>query len=197
MEEITGIKANQIQSVLEEHFPTIITKDWFGLELVIRRTIPLAAVSAFIERITNACFDDDELYKPAMRDITFRAGIITLYSNVELPLDSDDELYSMLYGSDLYHTILIELDPDQINDIKAAIDAAIEYRIDLEAQSIRDGLAEFENVVNTLEDVFSGISNDDVKAAMSAIVNNGSTSDQVVKSYIKAKLETENETTKG
>ena len=102
----------------------VIQVSWAGkLLLTIRSMISMEESIKFIETAMQLCWGGESYYYEVM-DFAFRCAVITYYSNVQLP-EGLEQKYEIVYGTDLYETILKYTNLDQIDAIREAIKSYI------------------------------------------------------------------------
>lgn len=92
---------------------------WHTSELYIKTFLPIAEYHNLTESIVQYCYAD--MNEPAydMVDFATRLNIIAFYALIELPSDID-ELYYIVYESDLYDVV-------RQNTNKAQVDSVIAF----------------------------------------------------------------------
>lgn len=98
---------------------------WHATRFVVRRFLSIQEVMTVIQRIIDGACDHDGNILIGLLDFSIRLSIVTAYALVELPTDAD-ELYYVLYGSDLYDTVCKNVNRDQIDMIKNAVQRYVE-----------------------------------------------------------------------
>lgn len=73
----------------------------------------------FTEMVLQLCWNDEGYYYEVM-DFAFRCAVIAFYSNVQLP-EGLEQKYEMVYGTDLYDTVLKYANRDQTESLFEAI----------------------------------------------------------------------------
>lgn len=96
---------------------------WNGITIVVREMIPLEDLPRFIASVLDVCWVG-EYYAKEMVDFVFRCAVIAMYSNVKLPDDSNLK-YKLVYGTDLYRAILGNVNRDQVETLKDAVDGYV------------------------------------------------------------------------
>lgn len=133
-----------VKSVKEEYEELL----WNGLTIIVRNTIEPEEVVAFVEHVVDKCFDSETgEFTPHNKDFLFRTFIIHFYTNIDLPLDNANELYNIMYGTNLLESVLEFVDGDQLRAVTNAANSAIEHRLNTE-------IAGFKDRMNTLLSLF-------------------------------------------
>ena len=137
-----------------------------GTSVEVRNHLSPAKLIDFVENVAMNCFQDDDEYIPELKDFLIRINIINLYTNIELPEDMDQK-YDFLYGSDIIHTIVGNINPNEFNSILTAIDAKISSVDNANIASYKEKIDEVYNIVegmsSQIENAFSSISDDTIK----------------------------------
>ena len=114
LKQITGISAKQYKKVA-----------WHTAELVVRQFLDVQETMALIDRIVHGAMDPDGAIVVGLIDFSARIGIVSAYALVELPQNAD-ELYYVLYASDLYDTVLKYVNKNQVEAVISAVYKYIE-----------------------------------------------------------------------
>ena len=117
--EIQRITAEQLCAAVTPKKEAIQVK-WEGnLPLTVRTMISIEEAAKFTDAVLQTCWIDEGYYYEVM-DFAFRCAVITYYSNVQLP-EGAEQKYEMVYGTDLYGTILKYINRDQVEALSEAI----------------------------------------------------------------------------
>lgn len=186
--KIKKISISHIDEVMKENYNNVVTKDWFGADLVIRKTISFIEYMNVIDAITRACFDSAGVYYPGMMDFAIRCCVISVYANVNIPSDNDKQ-YNIAMNSGLYEEIVKEINIEQLNTIKEAVELNVKHIADAMALESKAKIEEtgkaFEEMATSFGSLFNGISEEDIKNAakliesvgdkeiLNAVINNG------------------------
>lgn len=95
------------------------------ITLIVRTMITVKETMKLVDMVMSMCSDDTGCYYE-MADFAFRCAIITYYSNITLP-DGLEQKYEIVYGTDLYNTILQYINKDQVSAISKAIDIYMKH----------------------------------------------------------------------
>ena len=167
---------------------SVMSKDWFGHELKIKKCLRYAEMKSFVDNVVSACITSDGDYTPENKDPAIRECVLTMYCNITLPNDISHK-YDILYGSGLFETILGDINNDQFRQIVKAIDKKID---DAEEKNVQHVYAELNQVVNSMKslteefgNLFKGITSDDIKNIIGAISNSKLDEEKLVKAYME------------
>lgn len=132
------------------------TFNWCGLEIEYKEIISMEHMVTLVDEVVNNCFDKDGDYIPAFKDFLIRTFTIQLYSNVRLPQDITKQ-YDILFGGDLYASLVERINQPQYKSILNAIDEKLSYRCNADVIATRMTLnqliAQFKNFGEQLDQV--------------------------------------------
>jgi len=182
------ISINALENATKENYSPATTVDWCGLGVVIKRNLTLSEMLIFVDSAVKACFSEPVgVYMPELKDYAIRAMAIELYTNLSTPSDLHKK-YDLLYSSDIWHTVLSNIDKDQFNEMLTAIDAKIENianaNVSLINKQVSDLYSSIENIQTQLSSLFDGIGADDVRNLVGAIANGGIDEEKLIKAYM-------------
>ena len=171
------ISISAIEDVMKQEYPVQIkTKEWHGLDLEIKTKLTLEEALLFVNTVVNSCFDTNtSAYTPEAKDFAIRSLVVELYSNVSLPQNLSRR-YDILYRTDIYNTVLLEVNLEQHYTLIGAINERVRDVATANINSLNRDISrlfsEFENLQDKMIKSVEGISQDDIRAFASAI-NNG------------------------
>lgn len=189
MAKTKKISVNAWENIVKENYVDTALVDWHGEELVIRTTLGLPEVMELVNRCADACFlDADHAYMPEKLPIAIKLSVISMYTNVTLPTNPN-KLYDLLYRSDLFETVLDHINVQQFDEMCAAIDERISYRINANVEEASRRFEELYAALDQLgaqmESALAGVSSDDLKSIVGVIADGGIDEEKLVKSYIE------------
>lgn len=195
--KIKKVSINAIEKVVKENYSPTKTIDWNGLEIVITPTISLKNMLGFVKDVSENCFaEDDGAYLPEVKDFAVKNAVIAYYTNLTLPTNTESR-YDLIYMSGLANIIIAHINQEQFNDIIKAINTKVEHianaNIDSVNKQINNIYAAFENIQTNMEELFSGVDNNDLKGLISAISNGQLDENKVVEAYLNKKTKTSQE----
>lgn len=94
---------------------------WHGVQVILRKFISFRECVDCVEEVLRI---SDNGYRAEMVDFALRANVLMLYTNIGLPSDIEAQ-YRLLYGSDIYHFILANVNEEQVNSIRYAVELRI------------------------------------------------------------------------
>lgn len=109
LRRITGISQKQYKQVA-----------WHTTAVVIRQMLSVSEYLTAVQNILNSCKSPEGEIAIELLDFAIRVGIVSAYAFVELPEDVN-ELYYLMYASDLYDLICSVANKSQIESIKKTI----------------------------------------------------------------------------
>ena len=188
MSEVNKITPELLEQVTADVYMPVATDNWNGLELEVRRYISFSEMLEFVEFVTDMCFTSDNTYMPEVRDYAIRVFVISRYTNIELPEDTDKR-YELLYGTDIMRAVLQLVDAQQINEIVAAIDTKINYITETNIEAFQRQVQNLTNIVNEFGQTFEGMLKDSDPEVLAkfidAVANNGMDEEKLVKTYME------------
>ena len=171
------ISINKMQNIIKENIEHETKTDFYGSELIVKRMICLDDMVGFVNSTVDACFGgENKKYIPDVKDFAIKSNIFEYYTNISLT-DNMKERYEMVY--DMWNlagdTIMHIIDAEQYKSICDAIDKKIENIVDCDVDYIYSKVNEVVDVAGKIykyfDEVFSGISKEDVEAMSNAVIN--------------------------
>lgn len=161
------VSYKKIEKVIKEKWDDKVTIDWNGVEIDVKPMISLADMSALVTAVAENCFsEDDNSYHPEFKDFLFKLGVITYFTNISLPEDSEKQ-FKLIERGDLYTAIEVYIDEEFLFDINFAIDEKIKYLIKMNVETVNARIMEqydsVEDVVQKLAEISETITDDDIK----------------------------------
>lgn len=173
---VKKISINKFEEVVKERFPSMVTESWFDIEVNIKRVLPLTDMLAFANDVVLSCFADDAGFIPEVMDFAIRSNILTRYANFSLP-DNLEKRYELLYNSNAVDFVCQHIDHSQLRELISAINRKIDHRCKTNSDTIQREMTKllnaFESLQKHTEELFSGVSSDDLGRLTSAIAEHG------------------------
>lgn len=190
-DKVKRISINAMESVVKESGDNIVTKNWHGYELIIKRRLGLMEMMRFVDGVVKTCFTGDEhRYTPEVRDFALRCSILEEYANFTLP-QNIEKRYEFVYGCDAVDAVIPEIDDIQFNLILDAIDEKIDFVADAHIEAINQQMNElysaFEELENRLSTVFAGIDEEGMAGIMNALRSGTLDEEKLVNAYFDAR----------
>lgn len=191
MTKIKKISINEFENALNENFDNLVQVEWNGLEIIVKKTLDIAEMLAFVNNVSEACFNkEDYSYSPAVEDFAIRSAFVELYTNIRMPVNIQRR-YDLIYQSGIVEHIVPYINASQYNAIIEAVRKSIDHMANANIittnKQIDTLLTEFENLQNQMEGVFSGVGSEDVKALIGALGNSGVDEEKIVQAYLNNK----------
>lgn len=190
MKKKNVISAKECMAVMKENFDNEMSIDWHGITVEVKKVIPYADMLAFVEMVFAACFADGGKYMPERFDMVFNACIVGTYTNITLPKDADD-VYSILFNSDLIGMVMGIVNNQQIDSIRRAAERKIAHKLRTNENEINAAINKtvesIANLSSAVGDLFDGVTNEDIANVMSAIGNGKIDEEKLMEAYIKYK----------
>ena len=182
------ISINALERIAKEQAPGIITEQWYDIEVSIKPFLPLMEMLEFSMEIVDTCFLDDGDFMPEVMDFIVKSGVLTHYANFTLP-DSISKQYWLVYNTDAVDMVMRHINVAQLQEIVDSANRKIAYICNSESATIRAKMDEFLESVGAMqeqtEDVFGGLSQEDVGALLSAVQSSGELSEEkIVEAYV-------------
>lgn len=196
MEKTAKINSTELLNITRNTYKPHKTVSWNGIDITIKHTLPLHQVMSFVDAVSKLCFTEDTgAYLPEVKDFGIKACILEMYANIELS-KSTEEVYELIYCSDIVSVVMANVNQVQLSEIANAIDEKISHIASANIESItyqmNDLYNAFDNLEKQISQAFSGISSEDMTKIVGAI--SGSELDEVklAKAYIGQKTDKSN-----
>lgn len=182
------VSINAVDTIIDERFVNAVTEQWYGVEVNMKQTLPFMDMMAFVDDVVKSCFQKNGTYVPEVLDFAIKSNIISKYTNVSLP-DNLEHRYMILYNSDIVDFVCKSINMPQLQEIVSSINRKLSYMCETNTVAVQNRLNElvsaFEDMQKKTEDIFSGITQDDMARLIGAIGDAGMTEDKVVESYLR------------
>jgi hypothetical protein len=182
------ISISALERVAKEQSQEVITESWFDNEVIIKRSISLVEMMEFCRDITDACFTQSGEFVPEILDFAVKSGVLTRYANFTLP-DNLEKQYWLINNTNAYDMVIQYINMTQLSEIVNAANRKLKMLCDSDILAFRSRMDElivlFGNMQKQTENVFSGISGEDIMTIMSAVDKTGTLSEsRVVDAYM-------------
>jgi hypothetical protein len=150
-----------------------VSVDWHGEQLVIDKLLTFGEMALFADKVVEVCFDKETgAYHPEARDYADRLMTVVFYTNVRLP-EENEHRYKLLYKTDLYRVILEHVNPEQYDEMMAAISRKISHELHLNKRFLETKVEAAANdvarVVDAVSELFEGVEPGDIQNIAKAI----------------------------
>ncbi len=181
------IKKDAFDDVMNSAFPNDKTISWNGVSFVVKRTIDLTEMLGLVKNVAESCFDDNGVYMPELRDFAFRVNVVGKYTDIAMPVGSDKQ-YALLYRTNLYSSIVSEIDEAQMAAVCEAIEEKIQYECDIQMRDIRVRLEKAIESLGAVADssmtLFGNIGQDDMAKLVKVVSNSKLDEAAVVEAFL-------------
>lgn len=186
--EEVKVTVEELENVYKKKYNAVDEFEWEGLILRVKHNLPLTNMMEFVSSVVQGCFDKDNgEYMPEARDFMTRYVTMLEYSNVELPSDVE-QMYRLMYCTDVYMQVISHVDSVQYNQILKAIDIKIKHQLKMSESAaikqVNEVVASMSSLGESISKLFEGIQPGDFKSVVDA-VSNGVDTDSLVESVMK------------
>ena len=190
--KIKKISINALEKCVKEAAgEPIVTKEWRGINVNIKVRLGLKEMMTFVDGVVKTCFtEDDNQYTPEVLDFAIRSSVLEMYANFTLPTNIEKQ-YELVYGCDMYETILETIDRSQFDAMLRAIDEKIAHiaasNIEAVTRQVNDVYASLNALEERLSAVFQGIDNDAITGLVGAMADGKFDEEKLVQAYLETK----------
>lgn len=190
--KIKKISINALEkSVKEAVGEPIVTKEWRGINVNIKVRLGLKEMMKFVDGVVKTCFtEDDNQYTPEVLDFAIRSSVLDMYANFTLPSNIEKQ-YELVYGCDVYTTIMDTIDRSQFDAMLRAIDEKIAHiaasNIEAVTRQVNDVYASLNALEERLSAVFQGIDKDAITGLVGAMSDGKFDEERLVRAYLETK----------
>lgn len=200
--KIKKVTVSKWDEVAKERFVDMTTPQavkWHDTEIMVLNTIPLADVMSFVSVCTTNCFDDDGEFHPELLDFMLKASVLCRYANFNLP-ENTDHLYTLVYATDAYDTVMPHINMDQYNAIESAVYKKVKHICEQQEIGLRKQYGKavelLSDMAEQMSQAFKGVTSEDIGNMVSSI-SGGVDEEKIVHAYLnsdKAKVNEDNVT---
>lgn len=184
------VSVNAFEKVAKAN-PNKTTITWNNIEVVITPTLSMKNMMRFVSEVIETCFIGDvEMYMPELKDFLIKLYTLELYTNFTLPRNVEKQ-YELIYNTDAFETVLMQVNQHQFNEICWAIDKKLEHRA---AYNVADAEKRLGAIMNSIEDlggqlsdVFEGIDGDTMAGLVNAMQDGKLDESKLIKEYFAQK----------
>lgn len=98
---------------------------WHSSTIIVRQLLPIDEFVNTVREIIRGCIAPDGGFAIELLDFVMRVKIVSAYAYIELPEELDD-IYYIIYASDLFETVCSNINQSQLEAIKSTVSKAIE-----------------------------------------------------------------------
>lgn len=190
------VSVNALEKVFKE-VPNESECDFFGVKVKIKSTISWTQLSAMVQDIVMNCYSSDGSYFPEAIMFSTDSHIIEAYTNVRLPSNVNmkaDWVYKSPGGVDgvcLAELAREYIDKKQLRMIDIAVRERIDYKNAMvtseEKAELKHALDSMEEMRRHIDDIFSGVTSEDVHGVIASVANGGISESKLVDALIESK----------
>lgn len=190
--KIKKISINALEKCVKEAAgEPIVTREWRGINVNIKVRLGLQEMMTFVDGVVKTCFtENDNQYTPEVLDFAIRSSVLEMYANFTLPSNIEKQ-YELVYGCDVYGTILETIDRNQFDAMLRAIDVKIAHfasaNIEAVTRQVNDVYASLNALEERLSAVFQGIDNDAITGLVGAMADGKFDEEKLVQAYLETK----------
>lgn len=158
--------------------------NFFAENLEVKKHLGLTEMVSFVNDSAKSCFSEHTgKFMPEVKDFVIKANTIGYYTNLTMP-ENLEERYKMVYASwgEISNVVFERIDYEQYKDIINAVEARIGMIMNEDRDSARHIVFEIvkkiSDITNSLNGLFDGVNNEDIRALISAISESGAGIDE-------------------
>lgn len=188
------ITSNLFDKVITENTvsnePIIV--DWLGVQIKIKPRLTVEEMVSFVNICVGSNFvSDDPDYTPEFAEYGWRYALISIYTNIDLPSDISKRYDLLTRSQSLIDIINHNIDLAQLDAIEEAVNKKISYYLKTRVQEVTGKISKLysslEEMGTQLVNMFSGISEEDIKAVTNALTNGAVDEGKLMKAYLDNK----------
>ena len=116
------ISINTFDKIMKDTYAPTETVAWHGVDITIKKTLSLQEMMEFVEAVVQLCFETESgKYIPEIRDFAIKLNTLTKYANFTMPHNITHQ-YQLIYCTDAFEKVLMNVNPQQFNEMCAAVD---------------------------------------------------------------------------
>lgn len=183
------ISINKLESVMRENIVVVPLSGADGVDITIRRRLPLKDMMQFVENVVSSCIDaETATYTPEIKEFVIRSEILTTYANFNLPTNAEKQ-YELVYGTNAFEQVMEHIDRNQFYEIEEAIDVRIEHEVRVletsAATKANEMMVRLSDAIEQVNSMFSDVSSDDFNQVVKNLSEmNGVTNESIVKAVL-------------
>lgn len=172
-----------------------IIVDWRGLKIGVNPSLSLKGMLDFVSYVVESVFDNDGTYKPSYYDFIVKYALMEYYTSFYFGDDDINEVYEMLYCTDVVGAVLEVINKGQLKEMLDSIDNSIKHRLDVDTATNRDAMIQLmndvSNLTETTKEAFDGLSPEEISKFVSAVNEEALTDPKKIVSVYKELQEEE------
>lgn len=124
MGQIPKVTANTLMRIAGVSGKQYKKIQWHSTTITVKQTLSIEEYIDTIHSIIQSCMTPEKTCAVELLDFAIRSNIITSYTFVELP-ESLDDMFYIVYSSDLYEVVCKNASSSQIESIKTTVNKMI------------------------------------------------------------------------
>lgn len=183
------ISINDMDKIMADIGDNTSVVEWRGLEVRIKKVISLKDMMAMVRDVASSCFaKDTHEYLPEIREFAIRMNVMEVYGNFRLPTNLEKR-YDIVMRSGAFEMIMEHIDAAQYCSIIGAIDKKIANmaaaNVEMVNIKLNDLINNFDKLYETLNGVYAGVTNEDIKHIADAFKGSKFTDEGLVKAFVE------------
>lgn len=183
------ISVAAFDKIMRNSCSTVETIEWNGVEITLRKTLPLKDVISFVNLVAKSCFDyATNAYLPEVKVFAIKCCILEMYANFSLPSNTEHK-YNLIYNTDAVDTVIKHINTRQLDEIIDAInekvDSTAQANIEAVHKQMNDIYHAFDNLQKQVEQIFANVNSEDMSSFIQAVANDKIDEDKLVQAYVK------------
>lgn len=185
---VKKVSINNFENVMKENYVPTVSVDWHGVQVTVKRSLKLDEVIQFVRKTVQSCFATDTgEYLPEVEEFAIRSNVLEMYANFNMPANVGHQ-YDLVMNTDAYDCVVSFINQEQLSCIIKSIEKKIAYIIDTKSSEIAlklsDLTTQYEDAVNKINDLFSGVTREDVSNIAKAMSSGDFSYDAIAKAYM-------------
>lgn len=164
-----------------------ITREWNGISITIRPTLPLKEMLGFVNDVFLACFLEDGEFCPEIFDFAVKQGVMTRYANFTMP-DNVEKQYLLVCSTNVVEEILKCVNQVQFNEMLSAVHRKIENKRELgKGKRLEEIYETVEGLLSYFSENFANVGEADLQKMLEVLQSHkeqeGTVEERVVSAY--------------
>ena len=189
------VKATSITNwekmIVDQDQTVTLTANGEEFEITVSPTLSWEEAGTMVNYVVAIVFDEQTgEYHPEVKDALIRSQVLERYAHFNMP-KSFDKMYHLVYATDAYDFVSQVINQAQLDQIKAAIDDALDYRLNILASGVQ---AEIQKIMDSFdafnenaESMFSKVNPDELSSFVKNVAEMpGSLDEEKVVSLVHA-----------
>lgn len=191
------ISITAFDKIMRNTHTPVETVEWNGVEITIRKSLPLRDVLTFVDTVSKSCFNSETSeYLPEVKVFAIKCCVLEMYANFALPSNVEHK-YDLVYNTNAFDTVIEHINMRQLNEIVDAISEKVDNiaRANIETinKQMNDIYRAFDGLQNQFTKMFSGISSEDMSGFVQAVSEGKLDEEKLVKAYMTQSKEKDGE----